>query len=1390
MWCGIDVGSSHVKVAVIDDNSQVRIALSRPAAGRPLPQLAEMLNQLEDRTASPAMRVAVTGVGKEMVSCLLDLPKENELLAAARAAARLCPEAASLIEVGGQFTKWIQLERSEPGGCAGVADYAMNELCAAGSGAFLEEQAVRLQISIEELSRLAAEAPRGATIAGRCSVFAKSDMIHLQQKGTPLAEIAYGLCLALARNFVATVLAGRQLVLPVALIGGAMANKGLVRAFREVLRLQPEAATVPAHHTFFPAIGAALAAREQHAPLVHARTLRRRLLTATEAAAQEKRLPPLVRPKVANEQEPHGQLPATGTVEAFLGIDVGSVSTNLVLLDVQGKVLAGVYLPTRGRPIEALQEGFAQLRQQCGEHIHVRAVGTTGSGRHLAGRFVGADVVKNEITAQMVSTLFYFPGADTVFEIGGQDSKYISIQDERIVDFTMNKICAAGTGSFLEEQAQRLGISIIDEFAELAFASTGPVDLGSRCTVFMDAEVAHRQAQGTPLSDIAGGLAYSIARNYLEKVVGQRRVGNMIVFQGGVASNRAVVAAFSVILGKEVLVHPYNRISGAIGAALLAQRHYEKERCPTRFRGMEVGQQYRVSSFECAHCANRCQVNRIHIGNEVVHFGDTCERYTSREASAARRTARPDLFAEYSTLLESYVASATEDRRGRVGLPRASLFHELLPFWATLFAQLRFQPVLSGRSSPNLLARAMAALPSESCLPVKVTFGHVLELVDQNIDLVVLPSVLELPPTESAATDKSHACLYTQALPYMVQASVGAPVLTSQLRFTEEFEGIAEGLEVLRERLGVEEEEIVDAYRQAKRSYAEFKAKLARRGKELLSSNFDRAVVVLGRPYNTFDPFLNLNLAAHLSRLGVLAIPMAYLPLRGVRLDERWHDLPWKFPRDMVRAALFTLRDERLFPIIVSNFGCGPDGFTQKHLERVLRGKPHLFLEFDEHRGEAGLITRLEAFHEEIQATRPQGRAARKAQQREQSRGRAPKVRHFFLPYFADHVRAFAGVLRAAGHHVEVLPPPDEESRSLGTQVSSGKECHPFALLVGDLVKLIKTRTVPEHSVFFFPGTSMPCLLAQYGSAHALALKEMAVHDIQVLTPDTAALLNLLKPAGMINLWRGLVIIDLLLKATCELRPYEKMPGATDRAYEQNLMEIERALAGELNLGFTLEHCLARLERIQLRPQEVRPIVGVAGDIYTRVNAFANDELFSRLEAMGCEVWPSPFLVDTTEFGARHALQRGLSRRKAMDVLKSAALLLAEEHEAKLIRERFYERLGLVPEATYEEIQATVRPYLGPETTSILLLNVAKILDFARRGADGVINAYCFNCMVGNATSALIKRIRNEHGNLPITSLVYGDANPAVLSTRLEAFVHQVKRHHQRAHARPAEAAV
>lgn len=367
------------------------------------------------------------------------------------------------------------------------------------------------------------------------------------------------------------------------------------------------------------------------------------------------------------------------------------MSTNLVLLGPHLTLLQSVYLPTRGRPVEVLQEGLDRIHQRVGYRVQILGVGTTGSGRHLAANLVGADVIRNEITAQLVSALSVAPDVDTIFEIGGQDSKYISVRDGRLADFDMNKVCAGGTGSFLEEQAERLGISIVEEFAALALGATDPCDLGARCTVFMDTELVRAQERGVPLTDICAGLAYAVARNYLEKVVAGRPIGRVVLFQGGTASNVAVVQAFRHLLGRDVRVHPYNRISGAIGAARLAARAGTRH---TAFLGWSACAGSSLRSFECHACENRCQVNRIHVGARAVHFGDVCERYSARDRAPAP-VERPfaELFAARERLLDRFAGSAKRPKANgqlrkakgctlqapTIGLLRASLNLEFLP---------------------------------------------------------------------------------------------------------------------------------------------------------------------------------------------------------------------------------------------------------------------------------------------------------------------------------------------------------------------------------------------------------------------------------------------------------------------------------------------------------------------------------------------------------------------------------------------------------------------------------------------------------------------------------------------------------------------------------------
>ena len=1421
---GLDVGSINVHAAYIGNEDGASIMFSIPLKGDPLESIGEVLSMISSRAGGARMKTVITGIGRDLFIPVEGIGRLNDISAAANAASLLVPSAASILEIGGHFSKWILLD-----GDGEIRDYALNELCAAGAGAFLEQQASRLHLSIEELAGLAAEAPRGAPVAGRCSVFAKSDMIHLQQKGTPVEEIAYGLCLALARNYAATVLKGRKLATPAAVTGGGGSNPGLVRALREIFDIKGKDLLVHEHHNLFGAVGAASAAStlaeadrtiDELSSEIRILSGRRKTGVSTFDKFGE----------VASAGDGIEELPDPSTLsgDVFLGVDVGSVSTDFALVNSDGETLAGVYLPTRGRPVAVIEEGLSILDGKVGNRVRVRAVATTGSGRYLAEKFLEADAARNEISAQLRSTAHYFPEVDTIFEIGGQDSKYISVRNGSIRDFQMNKICAAGTGSFLEEQAERLKLSIIGEFADTALGSEAPADLGSRCTVFMDTELVHALQRGTSAADVTAGLAYSIARNYLDRVVMNRPIGEHVVFQGGVASNRAVVAAFEKILDRVMQVHPFNRLSGAIGAALIAKDLYGRAPFETGFIGFGGGGDYTMKSFECRHCANLCQVNLINRGSATAYFGDVCERYTSGATGTDGKKKRPDLTeerekiltgmmtrvkqgfaeAEPSTmdrLLDRYAprvlrtgaeAGRAWDDDGRgiekdglpgkkvksagvIGIPRASLYFELFPLWATMFRRLGYEVIVSEPSSREMLAEGVRLLSTEACLPVKLAYSHVFELSKQDVDYIFFPSILDLP-SPFGSPDLCSTCPYTQSLPFMVKSVVDAPMLVPQVNMSVEEDGLPEGLESLAGDLGIEKRRLRAAYQAGKETWIEFKEALRRRGGELLGDDFEWAAVLIGKPYNIYDSYLNLNLSDHFSRMGVRAIPYEFIaPSTGGELDETWDSLPWRFNRDYVKVARAIVGNRRLFPVIVSNFGCGPDGFTIKHLEKILDGKPSLFLEFDEHRGEAGLITRLEAFADEVKAHLEKGDEAVDGEPVRQAPAVRVSKRKFYVPYFSDHAFAFTGALRYAGHEVEMLPPPDEDSLRKGERHSSGKECHPYSILAGDLVTLVESLPEKEKgAVFFFPGTSIPCLLTQYGPGHRLILDRLGVDKLEILTPSTAEMYELLGVPGGYRLWRSLTAMDLMVKAVCRLRPYERVKGTVDAIHEDNCRDLEHA-AAEGDILESAKRCVTRLEAAPINEEAFeqggKPVIGIAGDMYTRANRFANRNLIEQLEQMGAEVRPSPFMVDVFDFGVRRSFKESISRRNLAEFFQKGSLYFLMELGEQRILRLFREKFRYIEEPDFETITRLSAPYVGERSSQVLMLNIAKMVDFAENDADGIINAMCFNCMIGAVSSAIMSRLRSDHNDIPAINLVYGGTQGSSQMLKLEAFVQQVK---------------
>jgi predicted CoA-substrate-specific enzyme activase len=809
-------------------------------------------------------------------------------------------------------------------------------------------------------------------------------MIHLQQEGTPLSDILMGLCHALARNFRSVIGKGKSFTPPILFQGGVANNAAVARAFQDVLGLQVGELIVPEHHDLMAALGAAWVAMDEHAEGRHHPF---HGFDALEAAIRspgsgERSLPALApRPCAACRAL---QFPPSANGHrhpVWLGVDVGSISTNVVLVDQAERVVARRYLPTAGRPLEAVRRGLAEVAAEVGDTVRVVAAGCTGSGRYLTGHYVGADVIRNEITAQARAAVAIDPDVDTVFEIGGQDSKYIRLDRGAVVDFAMNNACAAGTGSFLEEQAARLDISIEGEFQELALSAPAPACLGERCTVFMESDLIHHQQRGARAENLTAGLAYSIVHNYMNRVVNTRPVGKRIFFQGGVAHNAAVASAFEGALGRSITVPPHHDVTGAIGVALLARE--ELARHPgqrTRFRGFDAtGRDYESKSFVCKACPNLCEVKKVTIAGEApLFYGARCERFEEAGRNGDGATAHiPDLFAERQRLLIGSWVEPGERMAGRtrIGIPRSLAFHDLFPWWRTFFAHLGMDVVLSSETNSEIVRLTAQTAAAETCYPVKLAFGHVADLLGKDVDFVFLPSILDREDLGPGQV-RNHYCPYIPAAPHMVAAHLRPGVKQPRyLLFPFHMQqpvARRRELGVLATQLGVSRRRVMAAAAKGDAAQAEFYAALHELGRSALDSLGPgrTGVVVVGRPYNTCDLGVCQDLPRKLRKLGVLPIPMDLLTGMTVDLSADHKDMYWRSGQAILGTARLVAADPRLQAIYLTSFHCGPDSFLLTYFRREMGGKPFLELEVDDHTAEAGIVTRCEAFLDSLHITR------------------------------------------------------------------------------------------------------------------------------------------------------------------------------------------------------------------------------------------------------------------------------------------------------------------------------------------------------------------------------------------------------------------------------------
>jgi predicted CoA-substrate-specific enzyme activase len=669
--------------------------------------------------------------------------------------------------------------------------------------------------------------------------------------------------------------------------------------------------------------------------------------------------------------------PLSDKTKVYLGIDIGSTTTKYAVMNEARDIIHKSYVPTQGKPIEVTQRLLKGIMDELGRRIDIVGTATTGSGRNVVGDFLNADLIIDEITAHARGAVEIDPAVDTIFEIGGQDSKYISISNTYPLDFDMNKVCAAGTGSFLHELAGKYGINIVGEFQEIALSSEKPVKLAERCTVFMESDLVAYHQKGADRKDLIAGLCYAIVHNYLNRVVGKRKIGQRVMFLGGPSLNMGVVAAFENVLGGEVLVPSHREVLGAYGAALSVQEKTALEnRQDSTFRGLESAVKDRMGyTSKVCHadpsCHNECKLKIYDFDGRRSIWGGECGRYDVLRIKGVKKE---NLFESRREIWQTYMGGVYEeladgplmeaDGRPTVGMMRALYGIQTSVLWAHFFDQLGYRLVLTPPTNQQISKAGIESMVAETCYPVKVSHGHA-KAMEGKTRYLFMPTLVDMPTPESG--EMGYFCPLVQSISYMVRAALNLDkefILDPTIHLRHQPDILTQELfEQLRSKLKVNKKSVKRALLYALERHNRFHSELHQRGRAILEiQNPEQPIVVVtGRPYNLYDERLNLRLGQNLSKIGLAAIPMDFVDVSSVNLSE-FPSMYWASGAQILRTAKIIRQHPNCFGLHLTNFSCGADSFIEHFYKYLMGTKPSLILELDEHSAVAGVMTRLEAF--------------------------------------------------------------------------------------------------------------------------------------------------------------------------------------------------------------------------------------------------------------------------------------------------------------------------------------------------------------------------------------------------------------------------------------------
>lgn len=1359
MVIGIDAGAKFIKAVKKDEAGDI-INICREHNGNPELAVTDILNGLE-----PAgdKRIIFTGhFGEYLCGRFPGSFRVDEIMAVISAQRHFSCGCRIIVNVGAGSIKYIELDHD-----GNFSSYRENSLCAAGTGSFLDEQMHRLGFDYEALANLSGvtEPP---DIATRCAVFAKSDLIHRQQEGYSPDEMWNGLCRGVVNTMLHSVFHGNIPDEKILFCGGIFLNP-LVRYW---LAKRSEWACFHDSGNYFSAAGAFLAASDESGSvLLTDRTSESRSDeedNGPRILSLSRSCPPAISPakkyeRDGNEVRIHGNVASLR--KAALGIDIGSTSTKCVIIDMDtDNVLIDIYRKTGGNPIHAASKLFSALKEILPYGAAIERSATTGSGRRLVGEIIGADLIINEISAHFKGAKFFDPDIETIFEIGGQDSKYIRGAHGAVVDCNMNFVCAAGTGSFIEEQAGRLGCDV-REIGDLTLGRAIP-HASDRCTVFMEQDINKLLREGRSREEALAGVIYSIAKNYLHRVVGSRPVtGEKIFFQGATARNKGLVAAFEILLNREIVVSPYCHVMGAFGAALLAAERSRSVK--SRFRGLDIfSSEVRLDYVRCGDCANKCKITVARVGgSEEVTWGYMCGR-ESLKGEKKKRSA--DHFLKVQSMINSAARRNRDERpdskggdRKRIGIPMTLSMYNYLPFWQRFFDCLGFDVELSGKSTPELKSLGVRISKSDFCFPIKIAFAHIYSLAaEKKTDAVFFPAFI----SEKAQRNKMPRvfCPYVISYPSIAGNAINmpVPVLSPSIDFRLDESLIIDELHKTLSCMGADRKEISGAYRSARANQKEFLKKRYEYGQVLLSRMREGkkpGIVFIGRPYNLYDRVINLGLTERFMQYDAELFPYECLLDPDDTKSDVYH-MYWNYGERILYAARKIKAMEDVYPVYFTNFGCGPDSFILTRFEKIMQGKPYLIIELDEHGSETGYLTRIEAFMDVV-AGRDKKRTPDEIKNTRFRATWKKKGKKLWIPSLHEMASPlFAAGFRAWGFDSEALPMENNISLETGRQGVRGSECLPAHSTIGAFIKKLRDIDAdPGEHALFMPTAEGPCRFGQYSVLHRHILDRSGLGKSMIFAPSSVNSYMGMTNSLRVYLWDLIITGDLLLKYICKIRPYEINAGETDRITAQVMAELVAVAERRGDMLDALRKSFEALSQVPVS-NEKRPIVGIVGEIYVRCNPFCNNNLIRSIESYGGEAWLSPM----SEWILYTAwMERYLSALYKKNFIMRSIVNLRTIYLFNRIHKfehALSDFIGDRMEPSMERVLDYGRDFLPLIFEGEAILTMGRAVAFIEDGAGMVANCAPFGCMPGNITNSLFHDVQKKYGKSILTLFYDGES--------------------------------